>query len=333
MATAFRSTRIEAPARLHLGFLDPSASRGRRFGSIGLALDSIATVVNAAPYAQLTVTGASSLRARVHAEQVIAHYGVGTELHIDVEQVIPAHVGLGSGTQLALAVGSAVLAACGRTVATPELAALLGRGRRSGIGLGLFEQGGLIVDGGHGAQTRSPPVIARLAFPDAWRVVLIFDHADQGLSGRAENAAFGVLKPMPEALAARICHATLMSLVPAVIEQEFATFSSAIAEVQAIVGDHFAAVQAAGRYRSARVRRAVEYVQARCGLAGVGQSSWGPTAFVFVDTQTSAEALVAELQAQFGDEQGLAFTISAARNRGAAIVHGDSLAQARIALA
>ena len=333
MATAFRSTRIEAPARLHLGFLDPSASRGRRFGSIGLALDNLATVVNAAPYAQLTVTGASSPRARVHAEQVIAHYGVGADLHIDVEQVIPAHAGLGSGTQLALAVGSAVLGACGRAVAVPELAALLGRGRRSGIGLSLFEQGGLIVDGGHGVQTRSPPVIARLAFPDAWRVVLIFDHADQGLSGRAESAAFGVLKPMPEALAARICHATLMSLVPAVIEQEFATFSSAIAEVQAIVGDHFAAVQAAGRYSSARVRRAVEYVQTRCGLAGVGQSSWGPTAFVFVATQTSAEAVVAELQAQFGAKEGLAFMISAARNRGAAIAHGEPPAQARIALA
>ena len=332
MATAFRTTRIEAPARLHLGFLDPSASRGRRFGSIGLALDNLATVVNAAPYAELAVTGARSERARIHAEQVIAHYSVGAELHIDVQQVIPAHVGLGSGTQLALAVGSAVLGACGRTVDIPQLAALLGRGRRSGIGLSLFEQGGLIVDGGHGAHTRSPPVIARLAFPAAWRVVLIVDHADQGLSGRAEKAAFGVLEPMPEALAARICHATLMSLVPAVIEHEFATFSSAIAEVQAIVGDHFAAVQAAGRYSSARVRRAVEYVQARCGLAGVGQSSWGPTAFVFVDTQASAEAVVAELHGQFGAEEGLAFMISAARNRGAAIAHGEAPAHARIAL-
>ncbi len=333
MATAFRTTRIEAPARLHLGFLDPSASRGRRFGSIGLALDNIATIVNAAPYAEFTVTGASDERVRAHAEQVIAHYGLGADLHIDVEQVIPSHVGLGSGTQLALAVGSAVLGANARTVATTELAALLGRGRRSGIGLNLFEQGGLIVDGGHGAQTRSPPVIARLVFPEAWRVVLIFDHAHQGLSGRAESAAFGALEPMLEALAARICHATLMSLVPAVIEQEFATFSAAIAEVQAIVGDHFAAVQAAGRYTSARVRRAVEYVQSHCGLAGVGQSSWGPTAFVFAEHQTSAEAVVAELQSRFGDEQGLAFMISAARNRGAAIAHGDQPAQARIALA
>ncbi len=333
MATASRSTRIEAPARLHLGFLDPSASRGRRFGSIGLALDNIATVINAAPYAELTVSGASSDRAREHVEQVIAHYGLSDGLRIDIEQTIPSHVGLGSGTQLALAIGTAVLEANGLSVGAPELAALLGRGKRSGIGLGLFEQGGLIVDGGHGAQTRSPPVVARLAFPEQWRVVLIFDHGGEGLSGRAESAAFGALRPMPEVLAARLCHATLMSLLPAVIEQEFASFSQAIAVIQAIVGDHFAPVQAAGRYTSARVRLAVEHVQRSCGLTGVGQSSWGPTAFVFADSQSVAEAVLKELRTHFGDEQGLVFMISAARNRGARIDCGDLRAPPRIALA
>ena len=333
MATAFRSTRIEAPARLHLGFLDPSASRSRRFGSIGLALDTIATVINAAPYAELVVSGTNSERAREHAEQVIAHYALSDGLRIDIEQAIPAHVGLGAGPQLAMAVGTAVLEASARTVSAPELAALLGRGKRSGIGLHLFEHGGLIVDGGHGAQTRSPPVITRLDFPEQWRVVLIFDQAAEGLSGRAESAAFATLAPLPQALAARICHATLMSLLPAVIEQDFATFSEAIAEVQTIVGDYFAPLQAAGRYTSARVRLAVDYVQRSCDLNGVGQSSWGPTAFVFVDSLSVAEALVQELKARFGDEQGLAFMICAACNRGARIDRGDSTAKPRIALA
>jgi len=333
MATTSRTTRIEAPARLHLGFLDPSASRGRRFGSIGLALDNIATIVNAAPYAEFQVNGDSSERAREHAAKVIAHYGLHDAVRIDVERAIPSHVGLGSGTQLALAVGTALLAAHGRVVGAPELARLLGRGKRSGIGLSLFEQGGLIVDGGHGALTRSPPVVARLSFPESWRVVLIFDQADEGLSGRAESAAFGALTPLPQAEAARICHTTLMGLLPALVEQDFPGFSQAIAEVQGIVGNHFAAVQAAGPYTSARVRRAVEYVQRACGLHGVGQSSWGPTAFVFVETQAMAETLVKELHARFRDEEGLSFMISAARNRGAVIDRDDRAAPPRIALA
>lgn len=333
MATALRSTRIEAPARLHLGFLDPSASRGRRFGSIGLALDGIATIVNAAPYAEFALKGANSERAGAHAATVIAHYGLDDKLRVAIEQTIPSHVGLGSGTQLALAVGSAVLAACGRGVATAELATLLGRGRRSGIGLSLFDQGGLVVDGGHGASTHSPPVIARLAFPATWRVVLVFDHAGEGLSGRAESAAFSALAPMPGAQAAQLCHATLMSLLPAVVEQDFATFSHALAEVQSLVGAYFAPMQAAGAYTSARVRRVVEYAQSACGLNGVGQSSWGPTAFVFTDSQAAAEALVADLRQRFCDEDALAFQICAARNHGARIDSGELAAQPRIALA
>ena len=333
MTIASRTTRIEAPARLHLGFLDPSASRGRRFGSIGLALANIATIVSAAPYAELEVHGVASERARQHALAVIAHYGLHSGVRIDIEQAIPAHVGLGSGTQLALAVASAVLEASGRSARATELATLLGRGKRSGIGLSLFEQGGLIVDGGHGAHTASPPLITRLAFPASWRVILISDHGDQGLSGRAEGAAFDVLPALPAALAAKICHATLMALLPAVVEQDFATFSQALAEVQAIVGDHFAAVQSAGRFTSRRVRRAVEHVQRACGLVGVGQSSWGPTGFVFAASEVVAHGVVAELRARFGTEEDLTFMVCAARNHGAGISRGGQPAQPQVASA
>ncbi len=36
---------VSAPARLHLGFLDLNGGLGRRYGSIGLALDAPATEV------------------------------------------------------------------------------------------------------------------------------------------------------------------------------------------------------------------------------------------------------------------------------------------------
>ena len=39
---------VAAPARLHLGFLDPAATLGRRFGSVGLVLDGLDTVVEIA---------------------------------------------------------------------------------------------------------------------------------------------------------------------------------------------------------------------------------------------------------------------------------------------
>ena len=36
---------ITSPARLHLGFMDLNGSLGRKFGSVGLAIDSIETSV------------------------------------------------------------------------------------------------------------------------------------------------------------------------------------------------------------------------------------------------------------------------------------------------
>ena len=44
---------VSTPARLHLGFLDLGASLGRRFGSIGLAINSHQTVIQ--------VTGAETI--------------------------------------------------------------------------------------------------------------------------------------------------------------------------------------------------------------------------------------------------------------------------------
>ena len=38
-AAARAGVNVRAPGRLHLGFLDPSGTLGRRFGSIGLVID------------------------------------------------------------------------------------------------------------------------------------------------------------------------------------------------------------------------------------------------------------------------------------------------------
>ncbi|MEQ8493426.1 MAG: hypothetical protein RLW42_04295, partial [Gammaproteobacteria bacterium] len=280
MSSSHHAIRVGAAARLHLGFLDPGGALGRRFGSIGLAIEGLSTEVLAAPHDTLRVTGEEGARASALAEHVIAHFGLPTQGQLHVEQAIPGHAGLGSGTQLALAIGTALTTLHGHAVQATELAAVLGRGRRSGTGLALFEHGGLVVDAGHGAATTTPPVLSQLAFPPDWPIVLIFDHHRKGLSGGAERRAFDELAPLPAAAAAHLCHLTLMRILPAVIERDFAPFAAGIGELQAVVGDHFAAVQS-GRYTSPRVSRAIDLLSHRLGLTGVGQSSWGPTAFAF----------------------------------------------------
>lgn len=319
MATRSRTPcRVHAPARLHLGFLDPGASLGRRFGSVGLAIEALATIITAVPHDELVVDAVDDGRIADLIKRVCTHFHWPPRFRLSVEQRIPEHAGLGSGTQLALAIGTALTVMHGRPIAADELAGALGRGRRSGIGVGLFEQGGLVVDAGHGTATLTPPLISRLPFPADWRIILVLDRACAGLSGGAEVQAFAELPPLPVSDAAHLCHLTLMRLLPAVAERDFEPFAAAVGEIQAIVGDHFAGVQC-GRFTSPEVCRAITLLVERHGLRGVGQSSWGPTGFAFAPDQRTAEAALASLRDTFAAVPQLEFMIAEARNRGAEI--------------
>ncbi|HEX4586144.1 MAG TPA: beta-ribofuranosylaminobenzene 5'-phosphate synthase family protein, partial [Burkholderiaceae bacterium] len=182
--------RVTAPARLHFGFIDLHGGLGRRFGSLGLAIDRPAVRLRASRSAGTEVVGPEAERVRHVLNALRQRYGVEGDARVEIEESIPAHAGLGSGTQITLAVAVALCALYGRTVAVPKLARALQRGARSGIGSGVFELGGFVVDGGRGQADAAPPVISRLPFPEDWRVVLLFDQQLTGLHGEREAAAF-----------------------------------------------------------------------------------------------------------------------------------------------
>ena len=123
---------VDAPARLHLGFLDPSGSLGRRFGSIGLVIDGPATQVDigaANTDAMLAATSTAQLeltRAAEYLQRLREHTGRRQPLRLRLRQVLPPHAGLGSGTQLALAIGRAFTRWQGLDVDAPTLATWLG---------------------------------------------------------------------------------------------------------------------------------------------------------------------------------------------------------------
>src|SRR5581483_7464123 len=100
-----------------------------------------------------------------------------------VEEVAPAHAGLGSGTQLALAIAAGLRRMHGLPLDVRGDAVRVGRGARSGLGIGLFDTGGVIVDGGRGASSDAAPVICRLPFPQDWRILLVLDPACTGVHG------------------------------------------------------------------------------------------------------------------------------------------------------
>ncbi|MEX6506629.1 beta-ribofuranosylaminobenzene 5'-phosphate synthase family protein [Jiella sp. M17.18] len=305
---------VSAPARLHLGFLDPGGSLGRRFGGIGLALDAPATRIRLARAPRDAVTGPEADRTGRYLRTIRDALGIDRAYRLTVEETIPAHAGLGSGTQLALAVATAVRTLERLPQDFSGDAALLGRGNRSGLGAAFLTSGGVAVDGGKGAADRPPPIVAQLPFPEAWRVILVLDRESEGFHGQDELDAFAALPAFPQAEAAEICQLVLLKALPGLAEADVAAFGEAIAAIQERVGAHFAAAQG-GVFTSPRVARTCAALAA-AGAHGIGQSSWGPTGFAFAGSQAEAARLVAAVSAE---ARGLDIRIVRGRNRGALI--------------
>lgn len=312
-----RAITVSAPARLHLGFVDLNGSLGRKYGSIGLAVDQPATVITVSTAREFRATGPEADRAAKALRRFSEIYAGGAPFEAHVESAIPAHAGLGSGTQLALAIGAAILELSGSAASAQSLGEVVERGARSAIGITAFEHGGFIVDGGRGPSGHAPPPIVRLDFPREWRAILVLDPRDVGVHGEKETAAFKALPEFSEALSGHLCRLTLMRLLPGIVEKDIAAFGSALSEIQAIVGTHFSAAQGGEPWSSPAVGRIVRRL-GEAGATGLGQSSWGPTGFAFTDSEAAAQRLYSSLVEE-AKANGLDLKIVQGRNIGAVI--------------
>src|SRR3954471_3681543 len=99
---------VESPARLHFGVLDLRGTLGRWFGGIGAAAPSPTLLVSASRAAALEPGGGDADRALGFARAFLAYHGLTGGARIVVHRALPPHAGLGSGTQLALAIGRAL---------------------------------------------------------------------------------------------------------------------------------------------------------------------------------------------------------------------------------
>ena len=324
---------LRAPGRLHLGFLDPGGSLGRCFGSLGLVIDGFETEVelSPSPAEQVSASGpaeqAEIERAARSLHLLQRHSGHREPLHLRLVRVLPVHAGFGSGTNLALAIGRAFARWHGLEVSTPLLAQWLGRGLRSGIGIAGFDHGGLLVDGGPGADGTPAPILSRIALPETWRVLVVQDSSHQGLSGAEERQAIAALSSLPTARAAEICHQVLMRVLPGAATADFAPFAAGITRLQQLLGEHFAPAQGGSAYSNPAVGRLIEWIghqrhaaQGPGRGAAIGQSSWGPTGFAILPSQEIASAVVDAARAAKVVAPSLTLRIVSGRNTGASVI-------------
>jgi beta-RFAP synthase len=281
---------VETAARLHFGVLDLRGDRGRWFGGVGASAPSPTLLVSASLAPAVTVAGEHADRAAAFAHAFLAYHRLGGGARVVVHRALPAHAGLGSGTQLALAIGRALAELHGVATTPVGLAMAVGRAQRSAIGTWTFAGGGLVVEGGRRADRDGiGPLIARLPFPSEWRCVVAVPRRPPAMSGADEAEALATLPPPPDREVEHVAHLVLMALLPALADGDLDTFGRALTTIQTITGRWFAAVQG-GAFApgpgAELVRRMGEW-----GAAGVGQSSWGPAVYGIVDGEAACARL------------------------------------------
>jgi beta-ribofuranosylaminobenzene 5'-phosphate synthase len=303
---------VEAPARLHFGMLDLSGTLGRRFGGIGAAVPTPSLLLSAeARAATITAEGPEAERAVRFAHRFVDHYGIeGRGAHFEIDRVIPAHNGLGSGTQLALAVARSMAELYELDADVATLATAVGRARRSAIGTWTFAHGGFVLEGGRrsgagDAPDQPAPLLTRLPIPPDWRCVIAVPRAALGVSGDAEVAAFASLPDPPLRDVERVAHLVLMSLLPALVEGDLATFGRTLTDVQYITGRWFAPAQ--GGAFAPGIGASLIAQMREWGAAGVGQSSWGPAVYGIVGDQQAGAELAERVRAALPEDAGAVY--------------------------
>ena len=308
---------VKTPARLHLGLIDLNGDLGRVFGGLGVGINRPNVVLEAEKSENLGVTGEKTEHVKTLANRFLETYNIESNACINVRQVIPEHSGLGSGTQLALAVASALAKLFDVKASVQELAEAMGRGRRTSVGTTIFEQGGFVVDGGKSTgEKRFPATIFRQPFPQNWVFVVAIPDVNKGLAKSEETAAFGTLSPMKAEEAGKMCRLTMMKLLPALVECDIESFGEALTQIQVVIGDYFAEVQG-GTYSSQIAAEGVALLQ-RLGAYGAGQSSWGPAVYG-VTQKEKAREIELKVEAFLRKSVGGQVFVAKANNRGAYI--------------
>jgi beta-RFAP synthase len=290
---------VETPARLHFGVLDLRGSLGRCFGGLGAAIPSPSLLLEASAAESIVARGPDADRATEFAERFMSYHRLPHGVSLTIHRSIPSHAGLGSGTQLGLAVARAIAELYGLPTDPVGLARATARGRRSAIGTWTFALGGFIVEGGRRAGSEElAPLLARFPIPASWRCVVAVPSGRSGLSGEAEARAFQELPSPPDREVERVSHLVLMQLLPALVEADLPSFGEALSAVQRITGSWFAQQQG-GVFSPGKTERLIESMT-HWGAAGVGQSSWGPSAYGLVESDDAAADLANRVRSELG---------------------------------
>ena len=306
---------IISPARLHFGFLEINSNyHNNSFGGIGLSIDKFYTKIKVTKNVKIKIKGKCLDKASFFLNTFCRKQKIKPKFLLNVEKSTPQHIGLGSGTQLALSIGRAISDLSNLNLSIKKIANILNRSYRSNVGLINFKHGGFLID--LKIKNKFFTNINKVFFPEEWKIILIKD-SKEGLHGKNEANAFKKIKNFPEKNNVRLIDLVLSKIYPSLIENNFNEFSKAITKLQSIMGNHFNVFQG-GVFSSPAVSNVLNFLKKE-NVLGYGQTSWGPSGFAFFSNIKKAKKMETMLKKKFSSCNNLEFIICSGKNSGADI--------------
>lgn len=325
---------IKTPSRLHVTLIDLNGRYGRIDGGVGITTRSPSLVLEAHDgFEDTQVKFSSSNLSREtlddYQEKIFSatskmnqHLGLDEGYHFKLKEIFPSHSGLGSGTQLSLAVAKLILKLNDQDLPATSMAEIVGRGGTSGIGTASFERGGFIVDGGHkkdikkdflpssASKASPPPVLARYDFPQDWKIIMVIPPVERKVFGDGEVNIFQKYCPIPLKEVQELTHLLFMKMMPAVLEEDLDCFGEAVNSIQGI---GFKKIEL--ELQNPFISELMDNLR-NSGAVGVGMSSFGPT--VYAVTDTNIKEICRAARDSMGDKTG-DIILTTAQNKGAQI--------------
>jgi len=320
---------LSAPSRLHLGLIPGPDGNAGFFGGAGIMLSQPRTTVRLHPAKENKIHGVNAHRAAEFAGRWLEQEQTRPR-HFDLN-VIEApteHIGLGSGTQLALAIGLG-LQIFEHAESTRfehvinklseadvlDVALKLGRAGRTVIGTMGFQLGGLLIDWGRSANEPDKPQSQRVNFPVDWPILLVTLPHPPGLHGHAELEAFEREIQRHAGLRQEMLELLRGGILPGIDRSDFKQFAKATWEFGIRSGRIFETIQN-GIFCSPAVADLVERFR-KAGAEAVVQSSWGPTIGVVFPSTEDAARVAEQACRDLPDETEI--HVTTADNRGTRI--------------
>jgi len=302
---SLNEVKIVANSRLHFGFLNLKSSSPYSYGGMGLSIAKHPTILRVSRASKFESNLKKTLRDKIFT--FLCNNSLSKKIRIDCIESPQKHIGLGSGTQLILAIEEAI----SKFYRFNENINFFKRNYRSGVGINSYKNGGFIVDSPKN-NLLTNEIIFKAKFPKEWKIILLFDSKAKGLHGSSENRFFSADTTI--SLRKKLSDLTLNEIIPSIIYKDFDTFARSLTKFQELNSLFYSSIQKSS-YLSHDIHKVIKKISMKFNVAA-GQSSWGPTSYMLIESKNIQNGIISILDNIISMYNNLSYEIVPAKNSG-----------------